>query len=180
MTSATEYLRPIETGMARSEIEALAERIRIETGVQTGYDLDELISTRSGRVRRIDFEDHWPHALRVEPDGSFEVCFSTHRPARCSNTTMAVEFGHIVLHWQRVRDLHPGTGMRIPVRIDGADEELIRSRQEARFFADAFLMPAALAREVFQKGGANAVADTFGVTIMRAEVRMTRLLKYAS
>ncbi|MZR15389.1 ImmA/IrrE family metallo-endopeptidase [Maritimibacter sp. DP07] len=167
------YLPPQPTRATKSAIMAFAEQQRKAVNLETGFQLADLIQANGGAIEYIGFMDEdQTDAIVIEPDGNFVVRLSSHTGELRDHFTLAHELGHKVLHWPRVRDDNPGSGMRATRRVDDSKEELVRCEWEANWFASAFLMPAEEFTAAYSAGNAS---ETFGVTRAAVEVRAKTL-----
>lgn len=173
MTDETEYLDPIPSRVIKQAVFRFAEEQREKVKLVDGFQLPDLVSRNGGRISYIDFtDDDQTDAIIVEPDGEFEIRLSSHTGALRDNFTIAHELGHLILHWPKVRNAHPESGMKATRRIDDSNKDLVRCEWEANWFASAFLMPEAEFRDAYPKGIAS---EKFGVTDAAVQVRAKTL-----
>ncbi|MEY8801983.1 ImmA/IrrE family metallo-endopeptidase [Leisingera sp. XS_AS12] len=168
-------MRPVPAGVGRAGIEAFAERVRAGVQIGSGFDLKALLARNGSRTQMADIAGKYPHGLLVNPDGTFTVFLSSFRSACENHGVMAIEIGHRLLHWPKVRAANPGYGMSVPRLLDRSDEMLMRCRREAQWFAAAFLMPECEVRTAWADGGIEGVSDRFAVTVDWARARLRRL-----
>lgn len=173
MTDGTKYVNPIPSRATKSGIFAFAEKQRLRTGLQNGFDLPALVKRNRGELSYIGFmDDDQTDAIVVEPDGAFRIRLSSHTGALRDNFTIAHELGHLLLHWPLVRKKNSECGMRATRKVDDSDEALRRCEWEANWFASAFLMPEDAFRVAYRQGNASEI---FGVTQSAVEVRAKSL-----
>lgn len=173
-------MRPIPTRATKAAISKLAERLRQDCGVETGFDVADLISENRGEIEYISpLDDNQTDSIIVRPDESFEVRLSSLTGSLRDNFTLAHELGHYVLHWPKVKERQSQAGevqgMTATRSLDEDDEEQVRCEWEANWFAAAFLMPEESFSKLWNEGGAEAAARNLGVSVAAAKVRARSL-----
>lgn len=167
------YHSPIPCRAKKAKIREFAEKTRNEAGLKNGFQLPELVKVNYGALIYKDFLDGGHEdAIRVNPDGSFQVSLSAHTGALRDSFTIAHELGHFLLHWPLVQEKFPGGGMKATRRIDYTDEAVMRCDWEANWFAAAFLMPQKEFEGLYERGVA---AEALGVTPAAVKARAASL-----
>ncbi|MEM9717173.1 MAG: ImmA/IrrE family metallo-endopeptidase [Pseudomonadota bacterium] len=152
---------------------AFAEKQRNAVGLETGFDLAELVTQNGGEISYIHvLDDDQTDAIIVRPDDSFVIRLSSQTGALRDHFTIAHELGHFLLHWPKVQETYEGKEMRATRWVDESNKDLIRCEWEANWFASAFLMPEEDFRSAYSKGVAS---ETFGVTQAAVKVRAKTL-----
>ena len=161
-TSGLIYRSPTPLKASKAAILDFAERQRRKARLQNGFQLPDLIAANNGRIDHIGImTPNQEDAMVIEPDGSFVIRVSTLSSALRNHFIIAYELGHWLLHWPAVQSEHAGCGMRTLRKLDEADEDQVRCAWEARWFAEAFLMPSDEFEDVYEDGTASA---RFGVS----------------
>jgi len=177
MTPAQEQLStyhpPIPTYASKQAIATFAENLRAQTKLTSGFELVDLVQRNNGRIEFIDFFDaDQTDAIVVHPDDSFVIRLSSYTNSLRNHFTIAHEIGHFLLHRQKVKQLHPDSGMKATRSVDETNQDLVRCEWEANWFASAFLMPEAEFKIAHSHGNAS---EKFGVSDAAVRVRAKSL-----
>lgn len=169
------YSQPVECGLSKGVVDALAADVARQVGYVPGADLLPIVKHLGGRIvvnSVWDVADETSGSIKIEGDGSFTIAVASHTGAERDRFTIAHELGHYVLHflWPR----HNGTEVGpLEARRYGSG----RVEWEANWFAAGFLMPADAYRTAWvdTSGVVGELANRFGVSTDAARIRAQTL-----
>ena len=167
---------PIPLRASKSAIIAHGEKIRRDVKLRHGFDLAALFELNDGWIQSEGALNSTMRALEYRPDGSFTIHLSSLRSGLSNNMIAAREFGHVALHSEDFKREHPGKTMVVPKSIPEDDEDLLRCKWEATWFARGLLMPEAEFTSEVEKNGLSDAAQYFGVSKLAAEERYEEIL----
>jgi predicted transcriptional regulator len=170
------YKDPVPTFASKSNVFEFAEQVASELDFNPGDPMESVVSHLGGAVSyRDSLGGEVPDAIRVEPDGKFEIFLSSLTSANRDRFTIAHELGHFFLHFPLVQEADPAWGMKATRWVDEQNPQLERCEWEANWFAAAFLMPEKLFRASLDYGGLDFAAGQFGVSEKAANIRAKSL-----
>jgi Zn-dependent peptidase ImmA (M78 family) len=169
------YSQPVECGLSKGSVDALAANVARQIGYEPGGDLYPIIKKLNGRVvvnSLWDVTDATSGSIKIEEDGSFVIALASHTGMERDRFTIAHELGHYILHflWPRQKGQNVGA---VEARRYGTG----RVEWEANWFAAGFLMPADVFRAAWTDLGGvlGELANRFGVSTEAARVRAETL-----
>ena len=150
-TNEIRYLSPVPSGVKRTKIYSLGERVREKYDLVDGFGQHDMISGLGGEIVYVDScDEKQTDSLTVNPDDSFTISLATLcQGGYRENFAIAREIGHLMLHWPNMKKDNPEHGMRITREVDWNNTDLVQAIQEANWFALSFLMPEEDFREAY-------------------------------
>ncbi|MBO0144221.1 ImmA/IrrE family metallo-endopeptidase [Agrobacterium sp. Ap1] len=169
------YSPPVECGLTKGAVDAMAADVARQVGYEPGADLSPIVKQLGGRIvvnNVWDVADETSGSIMIENDGSFTIAIASHTGAERDRFTIAHELGHYVLHYLWPRHNGKDVGP-VEARRYGSG----RVEWEANWFAAGFLMPAGAYKSAWVelKGVIGELADRFGVSTDAARIRAETL-----
>ncbi|WFU47311.1 ImmA/IrrE family metallo-endopeptidase [Sinorhizobium terangae] len=169
------YSQPVECGLNKSSVDALAADVARQVGYEPGADLIPIVKQLGGRIAVNDVwdvSDATSGSITVEENGSFVIALASHTGMERDRFTIAHELGHYVLHYLWPRHNGKSVGAMEARRYGSG-----RVEWEANWFAAGFLMPAELFKSAWVEldGVLGELADRFGVSTEAARIRAETL-----
>jgi Zn-dependent peptidase ImmA (M78 family) len=161
------FKEPEPTNWSLADVEEYAADARRKIGYSSGSPMKGVIRYLGGEIAYL--HDGFEYSLIVESKDDFLVNLSGHTSVEQDNFTIAVQLGHIALHYDGE-----------PMRVLKRNQDLPVSGQterEAIRFAAAFLMPGSEFPSVWDqhKGDVGMVAAHYGVSHKVARTRALAL-----
>jgi hypothetical protein len=168
--SENEHLpAPLKAG--KSAIIKHGEKIRKDVNLRHGFDIKDLVNLNNGSIEMQGAMSDGDRALEFRADGRFTIYLSSLRSGLSNNAIAAREFAHVALHTRDFKRDHPGMTMVMPKVVREEDEDLLRCKWEATWFAQGFLMPKNEFLDLVEERGMEEAASYFAVTRSAAEAR---------
>ncbi|WP_051252091.1 ImmA/IrrE family metallo-endopeptidase [Rhizobium etli] len=169
------YNQPIQCGLSKSAVDALAANVAKQVNYEPGDDLYPIVTRLGGRIvvnSLWEVSDATSGSIRIESDGSFTIALASHTGKERDRFTVAHELGHYVLHY-----LWPNQNGRKTGPIEAKRYGSGKVEWEANWFAAGFLMPEQEFRRAWEElgGVVPLLAERFGVSQDAARIRVETL-----
>lgn len=167
---ATTYLagkEPVPTGLAKADVERLAERFAGKVGYVPAASIEDVVAHLGGKIEFRDLDEltNQTGSLDVRGRADFTIFLPWYTGRLRDRFTIAHELGHYVLHSRLGQQ---------PIRVGRAESNELE--WEANWFAAALLMPQAEFERLHRKGASIPyLAAHFDVSPAAAEVRARAL-----
>lgn len=162
------FVTPEPAHVAKSAVEAFAEKAASQLGYAPGADLESIVVKMGGEIRYGSWDHEEAGSLEVYPGEkpAFLIRLSAFAGNRRNRFTIAHELGHYFLHSK-------GGKARIRVARAGSG----RIEWEANWFAGAFLLPEKQFRRDWEKYAHNTarLAGVYQVSEAVVEIRVENL-----
>ncbi|KAB2734786.1 ImmA/IrrE family metallo-endopeptidase [Brucella anthropi] len=170
---SADYVSPKPSGLSKPTVERIAEAIAETLGFRPGDSMEAVVSRFGGRivVGTNGDDDFESGSIVARSMSDFTIYISQFTSLVRDRFTIAHELGHLLLHLEEVQKNAPNAVMRATRWVDENNQEQKRAEWEANWFAAAFLMPAKVFSEIYQKDGPSTAQRIFGVSEKAAEIR---------
>ncbi|MBW3243695.1 ImmA/IrrE family metallo-endopeptidase [Epibacterium sp. DP7N7-1] len=170
---------PVPTGASKTALIQTGERVREDVGMQSGFDLSDLVQTNSGKIINQEplSEGDQTRAFEMDTDGTFRIYVSMLRSALSNNMIIATELGHRVLHSNAFRRNNPGKTMVVPKLIGDFGADLNRCKWEAFWFAQGLLMPEVKFKATVEEIGLKEASALYAIPEKGAQDRYDWILQ---
>ncbi|MFZ3583182.1 ImmA/IrrE family metallo-endopeptidase [Loktanella sp. DJP18] len=165
------FVTPQPLGASRDEIVLIAKGAISALGLE-GLHLELGIADLEGKIVMAQMP---LISLEVFGPGEFVIYHGQMTNWMFNRFTIATALGHYILHYPRVADLSPVTGMQVISNQDHPEATPKQAVIEAMWFATELLMSEVPFRAAFAKGGIAGVCQDLLVTRSIAETRARSL-----
>lgn len=171
------FVTPEPLNIRKSQVEDIAPQIADKLNFKPGDDLTSLVSRLGGKivVGSTGAEDSESGSLIARALSDFTIFLSPMTSLERDRFTIAHELGHLILHLPKIKRSNPGCVMRATRYLVKGDEKQQRVEWEANWFAAAFLMPAALFKDLYKNKGSDHAKSVFQVSMPAIKARAQSL-----
>ena len=171
------FVEPAPLNARREIVELWAREVATHTGFEVGQDMRSLVDDLGGRASYAAGDAPHQIDLEVFDERDFEIYNSQMVSLHRRRFTLALGVGFYILHYPRVREMHPGAGMQVfRAGFKEPDAEVLRATYEANWFASELLMPAAEFLRDLETLESRQMAIRYNVSKNHAEIRTKSLL----